>query len=144
MSILPYALRPRAVIRKTAVKRGVDGGSVMWRALALYFVGGPTLVRTNAIRRGFLSGNRTWQVVGVALILSQDLRGMFRKKPEPIGRFRVKSNDFIRVTNIKPQSRRQLKRAGTNKKAKRASVIAEAVAAAQAKHPDARIVVKTK
>lgn len=144
MSLVPYALRPRAVIRKTAVKRGVDGGSVFWRALALYFVGGAVLVRTQAIRRGFLGGNRMWQLIGATLLVSQDLRGALRKKPEPLGRWKVGPNQFVSVINAKPQTRKQLKRAGTTRKARQQLIIAEAVAATRAKHPDAKIVVKTK
>lgn len=144
MSILPYALRPRAVIRKTAVKRGVDGGSMLWRALSLYFVGGPTLVRTFAIRRGFFGGNRAWQAVGVVMLITQDLRGAIRKKPEPLGRWKVPRNSFLNVITAEPQTKKQLKRAGTTKKQRRELIVSEAVAATRAKHPDAKIVVTTK
>lgn len=144
MSLLPYALRPRAVIRKAAVKRGVDGGSVLWRALALYFVGGSALVRTNAIRRGFFGGNRLWQVIGALVLVGQDFRGAIRKQPEPLGRWKVGAGDFVRVVNTKPLTRKQLKRAGTTRKARKQVLVAEAVAAARAKNPNAKIVVKTK
>ncbi|MGA9275372.1 hypothetical protein [Ilumatobacter sp.] len=140
MSLVPYALRPRAVIRKAAVKRGVEGGSVVWRALAMYFVGGPVLLRTQAIRRGIFGGNRSWQLIGLILLVSQDARGIFGKQSEPLGKWKVGPGQFVRVTNTKPLSKKDRKRLGIT----RATVIAEAVASAQAKHPDRKIVVKTK
>ncbi len=144
MSLIPYALRPRAVLRKAAIKRGVEGGSVPWRALAMYFVGGPVLLRTNAIRRGVFGGSRQWQAVGLVLLLTQDLRRQVGKQPETLGTWKAGTGDFVKVTTTTPMSKKELKRSGTTKKAVRGAVIAQAVADTVAKNPDAKIVVKTK
>jgi len=109
----------------------------------MFFAGGPVRVRTTAFRRGLLGGNRKWQAVGLALVLSHDLRQAF-SKPEPLGSFKIGANEFVSVINAKPMSRKQLKRSGTTRKALRAAIVAQAVADTRAKNPDAKIVVKTK
>ena len=140
MSLVPYALRPRAVLRKAAIKRGVEGGSFAWRALAMYFVGGPVLLRTNAIRRGVFGGSRKWQAVGILLLLTQDVRQQAGKKPESLGKWKAGAGDFVRVGVEKPLSKKDRKRLGIT----RDQVVAQAVADTAAAVPGARIVVKTK
>jgi hypothetical protein len=140
MSLIPYALRPRAVIRRAAVTRGVDGGSVIWRALALYFVGGPTLLRTNALRQGVLRGNRKWQAIGLLLFVGQDVRSAIRRQPESLGKWKVRSNEFVSVINAAPMTKKERRRRGITRDA----VVAQAVADAAAARPGARIVVKSK
>ena len=140
MSLVPYALRPRAVLRKAAHKRGVEGGSVLWRALPMYYVGGPTLLRTNAIRRGVLGGDRKWQAAGLVLLITQDLRHQAGRGPERLGKWKVGPNDFLRVAVEKPLSKKERKRLGVT----RESVVEQAVADTAAAVPDARIVVKTR
>jgi hypothetical protein len=140
MSVVPYALRPRAVVRKAALKRGVEGGSVFWRALAVYFVGGQTLLRTNALRRGLFGGNRKWQAVGVLMLLTNDVRKKVSKQPESLGTWKVGADSFVNVIAASPMSKKDRKRLGIT----RDRVIAQAVADTAAAVPDARIVVKTK
>jgi hypothetical protein len=144
MSLVPYAFRPRTVLRRAALRRGAAGGGVFWSALALFFTRGPVRVRSTAIRHGFLGGNRKWQAVGLVVLLTHDMRRVFGKQSEPLGSWRVGTNEFVDVINAKPMSKMELKRSGTTKKAMRAAVIAQAVAATRAKNPDAKIVVKTK
>ena len=144
MALVPYALRPRTVLRRAAVKRGATGNSVLWKAASIYFVGGPIRLRSTAIRLGFSGGNRKWQAVGAAVLLTHDLRRVFSKQPEPLGSWKAGADSFVRVTTSKPLSKKELKRAGTTKKAMRGAIIAQAVADTVAKNPDAKIVVKTK
>jgi len=144
MALLPYALRPRTVLRKTAVKRGATGSSVLWKAASIYFVGGPVRLRSTAIRLGFSGGNRKWQAIGVAAILGNDVRRAVSRQPETLGTWKAGMGDFVRVTTSKPLSKKELKRSGTTKKAMRGAIIAQAVADTVAKNPDAKIVVKTK
>jgi hypothetical protein len=144
MSLVPYVFRPRNVIRRVAIRRSVTGGSVLWSALAMYFVRGPARVRSSAFRLGFFGGNRKWQAVGVLLLLTRDARQVFGRQPEALGSWKVGPNGFVDVINAKPMSKKELKRSGTTKNAMRAAIIAQAVAATSAKNPDAKIVVKTK
>jgi hypothetical protein len=144
MSLVPYALRPRSVLRRAALRRGTAGGSVVWAALAMFFAGGPVRVRSTAFRLGILGGNRKWQAVGAVLLLTHDMRRVLGKQSEPLGSWKVGSNEFVDVINAKPMSKKELKRSGTTKKAMRATIIAQAVADTSAKSPDAKIVVKTK
>lgn len=144
MSLVPYALRPRTFIRKAAFKRSAAGGGVLWSALAMFFARGPVRVRSTAIRLGFLGGDRKWQAVGLAVLLTYDLRRVFGRHSEPLGSWRIGANEFVDVINVKPMSKKDLKRSGTTKKAMRDAVIAQAVAAASAKNPGAKIVVTTK
>jgi hypothetical protein len=144
MSLVPYALRPRTVLRKAAVKRGPTGNSVLWKAAAIYFVGGPIRLRSTAIRLGFSGGNRKWQAVGAMVLLTHDLRRVLGKQSEPLGSWKAGTDSFVKVTTSKPLSKKVLKRSGTTRKALRAAVVARAVADTTAKNPDARIVVKTK
>ncbi len=65
-------------------------------------------------------------------------------QPEPLGTWKAGAGDFVRVSATKPMSKKELKRAGTTKKALRGAIIAQAVADTAAAVPDARIVVKTK
>ncbi len=108
--------------------------------MALYFVGGPTLLRTNAIRQGLLGGNRKWQAIGLLMVLGQDVRGAFRRQPESLGKWKVGSNEFVEVINAKPMSKKERRRRGVTQE----GVIAQAVADVAVARPDAKIVVKTK
>jgi hypothetical protein len=144
MSLVPYAVRPRNILRRVAIKRSATGGSVMWAALAMYFVRGPGRVRSTAFRLGILGGNRKWQAVGAVLLLTHDMRRVLGKQSDPLGSWKVGTNEFVDVINAKPMSKKELKRSGSTKKAIRAAIIAQAVADTSAKNPDAKIVVKTK
>lgn len=144
MSLVPYPLRPRNVLRRAALKHSATGGSVLWGALAMYFVRGPSRLRSVAIRQGVFGGSRKWQAVALVLVLTRDVRQVFGRQPESLGSWTVGANEFVDVINAKPMSKKELKRSGTTKKATRAVIIASAVAAVSAKNPDAKIVVKTR
>ena len=144
MALLPHVLRPRTLLRRAAVRRGVTGSSVFWRAASLYFVGGPVRLRSTAIRLGFYGGNRKWQVVGAVVLLTHDLRRILTKQSEPLGSWKAGVGDFVRVTTTMPMSKKELKRAGTTRKVLRKAIIAQAVADTMAKNPGTQVVVTTK
>jgi hypothetical protein len=135
MSLLPYALRPRVILRKQAIERSVRGRSVFWRALALYFVRGPGIVRANAFRRGLLGGNRKWQAVGLVVLLTQDARSVFVKQPEFVAEERMRPGQILSVTTSKPLSRKEQKRTGITRKVLERQALAEVAAAAKAADP---------
>lgn len=117
MAILPYALRPAVIIRRRAIRQGLLGPSLLWKVVAAWVFGRSTIKK------------------------------FFGKQPESLGTWKVGSNKFVNVINAKPSTkkqRKQLKRAGTTKKAARSAIIAAAVTDVRRANPDAKIVVKTK
>ena len=57
MSLLPYALRPKVVLRGQIVKRGIIGGNPFLRPLAMLMVGQGVYLRRNALRQGLVMGH---------------------------------------------------------------------------------------
>lgn len=114
MALLPYALRPSVVIRRKAIRQGILGPSLLWK------------------------------VVAVGVFGRSSLKKFFGKQSQPLGTWKVASNSFVSVINAKPATKKQLKQAGTTRKARRDLIVAQAVADTAAKNPDAKIVVKTK
>jgi hypothetical protein len=144
MPLLPYALRPRTVVRKSAFRRGPTGDGVLWKAASIYFSAGPVILRSRAMRLGFSGGNRKWQAVAVAMLVTHDLRRILGKKPEQLGSWRAGTGDFVKVTTMKPMSKKDVRRSGATKKELRGAIVAQAVSDTAAKRPDAKLVVKTK
>lgn len=110
MSLLPYALRPKVVLRGQIVKRGVIGGNPLLRPVAMLMVGQGVYLRRSAIRQGLIGGSRYWRVIGVGLVGQEIYRQVFRKKPERIAVERVAQGRRVVVTTSAPRldlSRRQ-------------------------------------
>lgn len=114
MAILPYALRPAVIIRRKAIRQGLLGPSLFWKVVASWVFGKKTIKK------------------------------FFGKQPEKLGSWTVRSNQYVNVINAAPRSKKQMARSGTSKTVLRGLVIAQAVAAVRAKHPDAKIIVKSK
>ena len=114
MALLPYALRPSVVIRRKAIRQGLLGPSLLWK------------------------------VVAVAVFGRSSVKRFFGKQAQPLGTWKVASNSFVSVLNAKPTTKKQLKQAGTSRKARRDLIVARAVADTAAKNPGAKIVVKTR
>lgn len=85
MALLPYALRPKVIIRRKAIWSGLLGPSTFWKVIAV-FVFGQTSVKK-----------------------------FFGKSPEKLGTFKVGSNSFVNVINAKPMTAKERKRAGITK-----------------------------
>lgn len=114
MALIPYALRPKVLIRSRAIRRGLLGPSLFWKVVAAWVFGKGTIKK------------------------------FFGKQPEPLGTWKVGSNKFVNVINAKPQTKKQRKGSGVPKKVRKNAIVAAAVADARRKNPDAKIVVKTK
>ena len=114
MALLPRGLRPSVIIRRKAIKQGLLGPSLFWKVMA-----------------GWVFGKKT-------------IKKFLGKQPEKLGSWKVGSNQFLNVINAQPQSKKQAARSGMSKKVRRDLIVAQAVSDARSKHPDAKIVVKTK
>ncbi len=129
MSLLPYALRPKVVLRAQIVKRGVIGGNPFLRPIAMILVGQSVYLRRTALRQGFFIGNPFWRLIGVALISQEVYRAAIKKTPERIAVERISTNHRVHVHAIEPNlslSRRQ-------RRAELRRLEAEAVATVEAR-----------
>ncbi len=142
MSLLPYPLRPRTVLQRTALRRGVRGESILWGAVAAMLGGRGAYVRSQAIRNGVIGGHRTWRVIAGVLLLKQVLNSG-GKQPENLGKVKVGTNSFVNVINAKPMTKKQLKSSGITKadlKAQASSDVAAAWARKAADKPKRKVV----
>ena len=129
MALLPYALRPKVVLRSQIVKRGVIGGNPFLRPIAMLMVGQSVYVRRTAIRQGLILGNPMWRFIGV-IVLGQELyRVAVKKKPERLAVERIGPGH--RVTVHAMESNRQLSR--RQRRAELRRLEAEAVASVEAR-----------
>jgi hypothetical protein len=142
MSLLPYPLRPRTVLQRTALRRGVRGENILWGAIAAMLGGRGAYVRSQAIRQGVIGGNRSWRVVAGVLLVRQVLKSA-GKQPENLGKVKFGTNSFVNVINAKPMTKKQQKSAGITKadlKAQASSDVAAAWARKAADKPKRKIV----
>jgi hypothetical protein len=98
---VPTALRPSLVIQRRAIQNGLLGKSPFWRVIAL------------------------------GLLIRGPVEGTFGKKPERLARFAVGPGHSVRVTTIRPKTRKQLKELGTTRRKLRATVHEQAAAEIQ-------------
>ena len=84
---MPAALRPSLVIQRKAIANGLLGDSVFWK------------------------------IVAVALFLRGPLEGTFGRKSERLARYGVGPGHSVRVSTVKPLTRKQRKATGITKKA---------------------------
>jgi len=127
MARLPYVLRPRSVLQRVALRRGVRGESILWGAIAATLGGRSAYVRSQAIRQGVLGGNRSWQLIAGVLVLKQIINSG-SKQPEQLGKVRVGSNSFVNVINAKPMTKKQQKALGISKAEIKAQASADVAA----------------
>ncbi|MEL6891270.1 MAG: hypothetical protein AAFP84_06730 [Actinomycetota bacterium] len=85
MALLPYALRPKVIIRRKAIWSGLLGPSTFWKVVAAFVFGQGTLKK------------------------------FFGKNPESLGTFKAGKNSFVNVINAEPTSAKQRKRSGVTK-----------------------------
>ena len=110
MSLLPYALRPKVVLRSQIVKRGVIGGNPFLRPIAMLMVGQGVYVRRSAIRQGLVLGNPFWRAIGLALIGQEIYKRAFTVAPERLAKEKIKAGHVVSVDVFEPNldlSRRQ-------------------------------------
>ncbi|HUS41525.1 MAG TPA: hypothetical protein VMY16_02555 [Ilumatobacteraceae bacterium] len=110
MSLLPYALRPKVVLRSQIVKRGIIGGNPFLRPIAMMIVGQSVYLRRSALRQGLILGHPFWRVIGLALVGQELYRRGVKKAPERIAVERIGSSHRVSVEVFEPNldlSRRQ-------------------------------------
>ena len=79
MALLPYALRPRVIIRRKAIWSGLLGPSTFWK------------------------------VVAVGVFGQQTIKKVFGRNPEQLGTFSVGQNSFVNVISAKPMTSKERK-----------------------------------
>lgn len=130
MSLLPYALRPRVVLRSQIIKRGVLGGNTVLRPIAMLMVGQGVYVRRSALRQGLVRGNPTWRFIGL-LLLSQELyTKAVKKTPERLAVERIGPGQQVTVHATAPNLR--LNRRQRRSELRRLE--SEALASVEARH----------
>jgi hypothetical protein len=129
MSLLPYALRPRVVLRSQIVKRGVLGGNPFLRPIAMLMVGQGVYVRRSAIRQGLVFGNPMWRFIGVLLLGQEMYKVALKKAPERLSVERIGPGRRVTVDVMEPNL--QLNR--RERRAELRRLEAEAVASVEAR-----------
>lgn len=99
MALVPLTLRPSFLIRRTAMRKGVLGPSVLWKVVAAVVFGRSTFKK------------------------------IFGKQPESLGKRTIGAGHLITVVTSTPLTRRQAKRAGLSTAALAAEASAELEAA---------------
>ena len=99
MALIPRYLRPKAIIRRRAITRGLFGRSVFWKVVAAWVFGSGTIKKAMG------------------------------RQPEPLGRFTVGSNSFLNVINAKPIPKKERRRRGITKQAIADQAVADVRAA---------------
>jgi len=110
MSLLPYALRPRYVLRSFVLRRGVVHPNPLIRPIAMLMVGQGDFLRVKAIRHGLILGNPYWRAVGGALLLREVSKRVLSSPPERLARERLGPGHSVKVAASAPNldlSRRQ-------------------------------------
>lgn len=82
---LPNAVRPSVVIQRKAISEGLLGPSVFWKFVA------------------------------VAVFLRGPVEGTFGRRPERLARYRVGPGHSVKVTTLKPTTRKERKTLGLTK-----------------------------
>ncbi len=103
MSLLPYALRPKVVLRGFVIKRGLVHPNPLVRPIAMLLIGQGDYLRARAMRQGLVLGNPFWRAVGGALIVREVSKQVFAKPPERLARQRVRPGRFVTVTVSEPR-----------------------------------------
>ena len=131
MSLLPYALRPRYVIRSFVLRRGVVHPNPLVRPIAMLMVGQGDFLRAKALRHGLILGNPYWRAVG-GLLLARELgKRVLKSPPERLATERFGPGHFVKVTASAPElhlSRRQ-------RRAELARLESEALASVASRRP---------
>ena len=103
MSLVPYALRPRYVVRSFVLRRGVahrnplsDRSPCSWSARA-------TSCESGRIRQGLILGNPYWRAVGGVLVVREISKRVLQKTPERLGRERLRAGHVVTIAVTAPR-----------------------------------------
>lgn len=111
MGLLPYALRPRVVLRGQIVKRGILGGNRLLRPIAMVLVGQGVYLRRTALRQGLILGHPLWRAVGLMLLGQEVYKQAFKKVPEQLAVEHTGVGRQVLVSTIEPSRQRRGRRA---------------------------------
>ncbi len=103
MSLVPYALRPKYLIRSFALRRGVTHPNPLIRPIAMLVVGQGAFLRARAIRHGVVLGNPYWRAIGSVLLAREVSKRVLGKPPEPLARQRIRPGRFVTVSVTAPR-----------------------------------------
>jgi hypothetical protein len=124
MSLLPYALRPKYLVRSFVLRRGIMHPNPLVRPIAMLIVGQGDFLRARALRHGLILGNPFWRAIGGVLVVRHLSKSVFRQPPERIGREKLRAGQFVRITVSEPNldlsrraSRAELERLESNAQA---------------------------
>jgi hypothetical protein len=129
MALLPYSLRPRVIVRRQIIKRGLFGGNEFLRPVAMMLMGHSQHLRRMAIRDGLVLGRPLWRFVGVVLIGQEFHRLVYKKTPERLAVERIGPGHRVTVRAMEPNL--QLSRRERRTELRR--IEAEAVASVEAR-----------
>lgn len=99
MALLPYALRPKVIIRRKAIWSGLLGPSTFWKVVAAFVFGQGTVKK------------------------------IFGKNPESLGTFTAGKNSFVSVINAEPMPAKERKRRGITRQVLVDQAVADVAAA---------------
>lgn len=102
MALLPYSLRPRVILRRQIIKRGMFGGNEFLRPVAMMLMGHGQHLRRLAIRDGLVLGRPLWRLVGIALIGQELHRLIIKKSPERLAVERIGPGHRVQVSAFEP------------------------------------------
>jgi hypothetical protein len=105
MSLVPYALRPRVVLRGLVIRRGIMGGSPFWRPIAMLLVGQGDFIRARALRHGVFFGSRYWRVIGAAIMIQEFRKVAVKRQPQHLAVERVRPGRTLQVVVSEPNLR---------------------------------------
>lgn len=111
MSLLPYALRPKYVLRSFVLRRGVAHPNALVRPIAMLMVGQGDFLRARALRHGLILGNPFWRAIGVALLAQEARKRVIKGAPERIAVERLGIGRNVRISVIEPSLSRRGRKA---------------------------------
>ncbi len=90
------------------------------------------IIRRKAMRRGLFGPSRVWRVVALIIVFENSLRKVFGSQPEQLGRRTIAAGSVLTVAAANPLTRRQAKRLGITKAKLAAAARADLEAAQRA------------
>ncbi len=103
MSLVPYALRPKYVLRSFVLRRGVAHPNPLVRPIAMLMVGQGDFLRVKALRHGLILGNPYWRAVGGVLVAREVSKRVLQKPPERLATERIGAGRFVTVAVSAPR-----------------------------------------
>jgi len=106
MQLIPRSVRPMALVRRRALRRGLRGNSAMWRWIAVIVIGRSSAVRHVAFRDGLRRGNRFWRIVAYGILVSDVANKVAVKRPERLATERLVAGQAVEVRSLPASARR--------------------------------------